>query len=347
LNPRANLFRLGVAVCVVVFLVLTTFGGTTVQAKTQVQTVIFKCPDGTLLVEGSKGNDNVNPLNPLGSLGGGQTVPITVELPQTLVDPTRDELIGFCHFLAVLDGFFGGPPPSSLNGNGLAHFATGAGDPDGRGMLLFYHDTKTRQTCYMLVVEDIKLPATGAQIHAGEAGKTGDAVLTLKNPGANGKSQECFALNAKNQTVLDKIIADPTQFYVEIQNKEFPNGALRGQMLGAFKLDGMKEAPKPGDRDGYGVGATVFDEAKQQVCYGLIVAQIMLPATEAHIHLGKVGEAGDVVLPLTAPDKMGISAGCINVGDKFEALAKNRYGLYINVHTKDFPNGAIRGQPPY
>jgi hypothetical protein len=72
-----------------------------------------------------------------------------------------------------------------------------------------------------------------------------------------------------------------------------------------------------------------------------------LPAEAAHIHLGKPGEEGKVLIPIRPPDKMGFSAGCVEVGKHFDALYNNRYRLYVNVHTKDNPKGAVRGQPPF
>jgi hypothetical protein len=349
----SRLFRLCGAVGVVVFAVMATFSASTAQAQ---QGFLVKCAQGIVLVErGQDGQITISDfLEP-------DLIPAPVfnetdleeELDDTS-DPDEEELLeqalkflDFCHETAYLSGRQEGPRGRTFNGGGLARFAEETGDPDGNGMLIYYYNLKSRQTCYALLVQSIQLPATSAQIYRGEIGQTGEAVLKLKAPAANGISGGCFAQNKANEATLKEVLENPTRFYVNVHNKEFPDGAIRGQMLGAFKLDGMKEKPGPGDRDGYGVGSLVFDEAKQQLCYSVVVSQIALPAEAAHIHLGKPGEEGKVLIPIRPPDKMGFSIGCVEVGKYFDALYSNRYRLYVNVHTKDNPKGAVRGQPPF
>jgi hypothetical protein len=75
------------------------------------------------------------------------------------------------------------------------------------------------------------------------------------------------------------------------------------------------------------------------------VSNILLPATAAHIHQAPAGVAGPVVVPLPTPDASGMAKGCITVQRSLvEAILANPAGYYANVHTTDFPAGAIRGQ---
>jgi CHRD domain-containing protein len=72
---------------------------------------------------------------------------------------------------------------------------------------------------------------------------------------------------------------------------------------------------------------------------------VTLPASAAHIHAGAAGIAGSVVVTLTAPDGSGTSSGCVKVARPLvDAILANPAGYYVNVHTTDFPDGAIRGQ---
>ena len=69
----------------------------------------------------------------------------------------------------------------------------------------------------------------------------------------------------------------------------------------------------------------------------------------AHIHRGGRTVAGDVVQPLEQPadGDPGASAACIDVDATLARKIKRhprRY--YVNVHTEDFPGGAVRGQLP-
>jgi hypothetical protein len=62
--------------------------------------------------------------------------------------------------------------------------------------------------------------------------------------------------------------------------------------------------------------------------------------------------AGDVVVTLTPPvevgdDGSGFSSGCTTTTVERELaldILKNPENYYVNVHTIDFENGAIRGQ---
>jgi hypothetical protein len=62
----------------------------------------------------------------------------------------------------------------------------------------------------------------------------------------------------------------------------------------------------------------------------------------AHVHLGRAGVAGPVVVPLCAPCRSG-AHGAVSVSVKTR-LALITRGAYVNVHTPRNPAGEIRGQ---
>ena len=95
------------------------------------------------------------------------------------------------------------------------------------------------------------------------------------------------------------------------------------------------------DPDGSGSASVKVDGA--QVCYELKVAGIA-PATAAHIHKAPAGSNGPPVVNLTAPAS-GSSSGCVAAEAALAAdIAANPQGYYVNVHTPEFPPGAVRGQ---
>ena len=103
-------------------------------------------------------------------------------------------------------------------------------------------------------------------------------------------------------------------------------------------MTGAAERPGPGDPDGSGTATITINRGLGEVCWEITVTDITLPAIGAHIHLAPVTDPGPIVVPLTAPDATGMSSGCT------KAIAKNPSAYYVNVHTTDFPAGALRAQ---
>jgi len=108
-------------------------------------------------------------------------------------------------------------------------------------------------------------------------------------------------------------------------------------------LTGAQEVPGPGDADGSGTVDLTLNAGQGQVCWNLTVAGIDT-ATAAHIHRGENGEAGPVVVTLSAPAD-GSSDGCADADrDLIKEILQNPEQFYVNVHNAEFPSGAIRGQ---
>ena len=106
------------------------------------------------------------------------------------------------------------------------------------------------------------------------------------------------------------------------------------------RLTGAAEVPGPGDPDGHGVVAVVVFSQQQRICAQGLVFNIGQP-TGVHIHQGAAGNAGPVVV-----DFAQLRQGCIdNVAPALiQTISANPAGYYVNVHTVEFPNGAVRGQ---
>ena len=110
-------------------------------------------------------------------------------------------------------------------------------------------------------------------------------------------------------------------------------------------LTGAAEVPGPGDPDGIGMADLSVNPGRGEICYELSAENIMLPAAAAHIHFGPADDFGPVVVGLSPPDESGFSSGCVEVSRELAlAIVRNPDNYYVNVHTSDFPLGAIRGQ---
>jgi hypothetical protein len=95
-----------------------------------------------------------------------------------------------------------------------------------------------------------------------------------------------------------------------------------------------------GDPDGTG-SATVSVVAADQLCFAILVNNLD-PPTFAHIHQGRAGRNGPIVVDLSPPN----SAGCVPGLDPalVESIRRTPSEFYVNVHTGAFPAGAVRGQ---
>lgn len=119
--------------------------------------------------------------------------------------------------------------------------------------------------------------------------------------------------------------------------------ALFGALSGRNEL-GPEGQRGVGDRDGRGSATAVLKEG--ELCYALIVRGIDAPVA-AHIHRGTRRENGPIVIPLTAPEggDPGTVSGCVEVERGLaRELTRQPRRFYWNVHTREFPGGAVRGQ---
>jgi Cu/Zn superoxide dismutase len=90
--------------------------------------------------------------------------------------------------------------------------------------------------------------------------------------------------------------------------------------------------------------ATIKVRSDGRVCYQ-IAAKNLPRAVAAHIHKGKAGVSGNVVVALKTPNAAGNAKGCRKASKKLaRTMMKSPGAFYVNVHTAEFPNGAIRGQ---
>lgn len=170
-----------------------------------------------------------------------------------------------------------------------------------------------------------------------------------------------------NKTIL-KVTAIRAVLNFAIISSVFGFAALTGTSLSAFaqkqgqffdaKLTGKNEVPA---KDTKATGIVEFTvTGANSMSYKVSVTN-MQKVTAAHIHIGKVGENGPVIVTLfktSSPSAMTngtLSQGNITSAKLEGPLAGKQLsdlinlmingGAYVNVHTEANPNGEIRGQP--
>ncbi len=99
-----------------------------------------------------------------------------------------------------------------------------------------------------------------------------------------------------------------------------------------------------GDVDGYGEAEITVSDELGQVCWDLNNIRGIGPIAAAHIHRGEAGTNGPPVFTLRAAEEGGYK-GCTDASEFLQEFLEAAPGaFYVNVHTAEYPAGAIRGQ---
>ena len=88
----------------------------------------------------------------------------------------------------------------------------GPGDTDGGGTVQVTLNPDKGEVCYELSVANLQ-EATAAHIHKGEKGEEGQIEVALADV-----------------VVIEAIMQDPTDYYVNVHTAAFPKGAVRGKL---------------------------------------------------------------------------------------------------------------------
>ncbi len=272
--------------------------------------------------------------------------------PAAAADPTGAATF----FVAALNGRNEVPGPAG---------SPKVGDPDGQALAVLR--IKGNQLSFAINWTGIGAPVAG-HVHLGASGSNGAVQVPFFGAGlADGIEAAVGTVTVSDPALLDSLRANPTGFYANLHTAEFPGGAVRGQLhatthpvdltavlrggpLSAM-LGGDQELPGPkpaGDADGHATAYVAADD--KRVHYSFTWSGIGAP-TDGHLHAGAAGVNGAVAVPLfSAPNGLPASvtgiAG-IAKGVKPELVRqvnRNPADFYANLHTAEFPGGAVRGQ---
>jgi CHRD domain len=108
------------------------------------------------------------------------------------------------------------------------------------------------------------------------------------------------------------------------------------------KLTAAREVPKPKGVPAAATGTFTGTLKGKKLTFRLTFSHLSGKAFAAHIHKGKAGTAGPVIVPLCGPCKSPISKTVTVTSQARNAI--EHAATYVNVHTPKNKGGEIRGQ---
>ncbi len=101
------------------------------------------------------------------------------------------------------------------------------GDPDATGTATVWVNAGTGTVCYDWSVTNAATPILAAHIHHAVVGVAGSVVVPLP---PTGPSSGTGCTTGVDRGLAMDILIDPSDYYVNTHNAEFPTGVARGQL---------------------------------------------------------------------------------------------------------------------
>jgi hypothetical protein len=210
-----------------------------------------------------------------------------------------------------------------------------------------------------LTVANLGSPINNFHIHEKAAGsQSGPVIINLIGLGGTFINNKMTGTFPVPSDVAARMVANPSNFYVNVHTTQFPNGAIRGDLAItsggvvalAADLRSTNEVPPTGST-GFGSAYVAIDTTTSTLFWDVTTSGVT--PTLSHIH-GPNGSAG-VNAPVlinfatsAAAFTNGRTSGSVSIAslasDTLTALLTNPSGFYVNVHSAAFPGGEIRGQ---
>ena len=108
------------------------------------------------------------------------------------------------------------------------------------------------------------------------------------------------------------------------------------------KLTAAREVPKPKGVPSAATGTFTGTLRGKKLTFRLTFSHLSGKAFAAHIHKGKAGTSGPVIVPLCGPCKSPVSKTVTVTSAARDAIEHG--ATYVNVHTSKNKGGEIRGQ---
>ncbi len=114
---------------------------------------------------------------------------------------------------------------TKMSGDEIVNAA--GGDPDGKANLTLKVNRVKKRVCFHLTYKKLD-QVTGSFIHKGEAGQIARPIITLFE--GNEASPVDGCVKGLRSRIVKRLKRKPALHYADVDTKEYPNGALRGQL---------------------------------------------------------------------------------------------------------------------
>ncbi|TMR05511.1 CHRD domain-containing protein [Actinomadura soli] len=255
--------------------------------------------------------------------------------------------------------------------SGANEVPASAGDADGSGTALVR--VQGNRVTFALSWNGITAPTLG-HIHRGGAGVNGDVAVPLFTSAMPATvTAAAGAVTVPDPTIADGLRNNPGNWYVNLHTAENPKGAVRAQLtplggrsdiLRLLKTGGkraflsgdqevpVKGGPAVGDPDARAVAFVRPSPVRSSAGGGSVrfsMAWIGVTPSLAHIHRGGFGTNGPVTVNLfttAVPSTIFAVSGTATGVDPgvVQGIRTNPRNWYANLHSTEFPGGAVRGQ---
>jgi len=175
------------------------------------------------------------------------------------------------------------------------------GDVDGGGIALINVNRSIGEVCIDLTTENITT-WTAAHIHPGEVGVSNPPVVDFNITAAQPGPRLSKCVSGVPASLIDDIAATPSDFYVNVHSNEYPQGAVRGQLVARSSETQLLNPTRVYDsRQGEGklaVGTTRTIDLKVPLGVRAALITLTVDGTEGGGYV--TAYANDTTLPATS-----------------------------------------------
>lgn len=197
---------------------------------------------------------------------------------------------------------------------------------------------------YRIAVASTANPAV-AHIHRGTPDQPGEIVVDLKaNFLRNSQEETAIGWAEVSLEIAEELHSNPAAFYVDTHstNEVSSRGQLRPLQATKVAVPALPMTGPDADASGTAIFSTF--NLVDTLHYSISTEGITNP-TAAHIHYGAAGESGRIAVDLKPSFTGGTAVGSVPIDVLLSGdIHRSPDAFYVDVHSAEHPNGAIRAQ---